>query len=153
MYPRRTVLFFLLILLPLVPAAIAQQSQHLFFRVTLGPEEKGPVSGKVLIFLTEGTGAKEIDDNPFSPKPIYVAATEVMNLKPNESVDVDTDGMVYPRGFSTLAAGDYEAQAVLDTEHTYNYSGRSAGDLISSVIPLKGWTPGHSVAGPHEEPT
>ena len=130
-----------LVLLFLSAAAAAQQPQHLFFRVTLGAQMKAPASGRVLIFLAEGTGAKEVDDNPFSPKAVYVAAKEVTNLKPGASVDVDTDDIAYPSGFSTLKPGNYQAQAVLDVDHTYNYAGRASGDLISNVTPLAGWTP------------
>ena len=47
-----------------------------------------------------------------------------------------------PNLFSTLPPGDYEAQAVLDSDHTYNYSGRSPKDWITSVIPFAHWKPG-----------
>src|SRR3984885_3132680 len=144
----RSFVFLPLVVSWLMATAVAQQPQHLFFRVTLGVQAKAAVSGRVLVFLTEGTGAKEVDDNPFSPKPIYVAAKEVTHLEPGASVDVDTDDLAYPQGFSTLKPGDYQAQAVLDTQHTYDYAGRAAGDLISSVIPLKNWT-----AGQGDEPS
>ena len=125
-----------------IASAQAQQVHHLFFRVTLGPQANVPMSGRILIFVTAGNGEKEVDDNPFSPKPVYVAAKEVTGLKPGASVEVDTDDIVYPEGFSALKSGDYDAQAVLDPNHTYNYAGRTAGDLISAVTPLKQWTPG-----------
>jgi hypothetical protein len=138
----RRIAFVPLLLCLLLASAVAQQPRHLFFRVTLGPQAKAAVSGRLLVFLTEGTGAKEVDDNPFSPKPVYVAAREVANLVPGASVDVDTDDLAYPQGFSNLRPGDYQAQAVLDTGHTYDYAGRAAGDLISDVLPLKDWTAG-----------
>jgi hypothetical protein len=101
---------FLPLLVPLLLAtAVAQQPKHLFFRVTLGAQAKAAVSGRVLVFLTGGTGAKEVDDNPFSPKPVYVAAKEVTHLEPGASVDVDTDDLAYPQGFSTLKPGDWRA--------------------------------------------
>jgi Putative esterase len=141
-------LLFALVLPSFPAAAPAQQFHHLYFRVTLGTQAKEPASGRVLIFITEGTGAKEVDGNPFSPRPVYIAAKEITNLKPGGSVEVDTDELAYPSGFSELKPGDYQAQAVLDTLHSYNYSGRGPGDLISTVISLKGWTPGRG-----EEPT
>jgi len=122
----------------------AQQPQHLFFRVTLGKQFTAPVSGRMLIFLEAGSGAKQIDENPFRPTATYVAAKEVPALAPGESIDVDTDDLAYPDGFSSLKAGDYQAQAVLDVNHTYNYSGRGAGDLVSDVVPLAGFVPGTS---------
>ena len=123
-------------------AALGQQPQHLFFRVTAGHEISAPVSGRVLIFLKAGTGAKEVDENPFAPTSVYVAAKEVSDLAPGSSVDVDTDDVVFPAGFSSLKPGDYQAQAVLDVNHTYAYDGRNPGDLVSDVVPLSGFTPG-----------
>ncbi|HEX3435479.1 MAG TPA: alpha/beta hydrolase-fold protein [Pseudacidobacterium sp.] len=122
--------------------ALAQQPQHLFFRVTLGPQIAAPTSGRLLIFLEAGTGAKEVDTNPFQPSEVHIAAKEVSWLKPGDTVDIDTDDLAFPAGFSALKPGDYQAQAVLDVNHAYNYKGRAAGDLISDVVPLKAWTPG-----------
>ncbi len=126
----------------LAAPVFAQQPQHLFFRVTAGPEITSPVSGRVLIFLSSGKDAKEVDLNEFHPSSTYVAAKEVHDLRPGASVDVDTDDVVFPEPFSNLKPGDYQAQAVLDIGHTYNYSGRTAGDWISPVTPLPNWTPG-----------
>ncbi len=123
-------------------SCFAQQPQHLFFHVTLGPQFTAPVSGRLLIFLTAGTGAKEVDANPFFPTAVFIAAKEVSHLEPKAAVDVDVDDLAFPEAFSALKPGDYQAQAVLDVNHTYNYSGRDASDLLSEVIPLKGWTPG-----------
>jgi Putative esterase len=120
----------------------AQAPQHLFFRVTVGPKISAPVSGRMLIFLTAGTGAKAVDENPFAPSSVYVAAREVSDLTPGEAVDIDTDDIAFPAGFSALKPGDYQAQAVLDVNHSYNYGGRSAGDLVSDVVPLASFNPG-----------
>jgi hypothetical protein len=129
-------------------AALAQSPQHLFFRVTVGSQFSTPVSGRILIFLTAGKGAKEVDENPFAPTAVYVAAKEVSDIASGASVDVDTDDVAFPAGFSSLKPGDYQAQAVLDVNHTYNYSGRSAGDLVSDVVPLASFAPGQ---GPEPE--
>ncbi len=110
-------------------SGIAQQPQHLFFRVTLGPQFTAPTSGRMLIFLTAGSGAKKVDENPFSPTSVYIAAKEVPNLAPGASVDVDTDDIAFPEGFSSLKPGDYQAQAVLDVGHTYAYAGRDGWRL------------------------
>ncbi len=126
----------------LAAPAPAQQPQHTFFRVTLGTQAQAPVSGRILIFLTEGSGAAEVDDNPFSPTPVYVAAREITDLRPGASVEVDADEIAYPNPFSSLKPGTYEAQAVLDPRHTYSYAGRASGDLLSKVAPLPAWTPG-----------
>lgn len=133
---------------PLVASSAAQQPQHLFFRVELSRQFTAPVSGRLLIFLSAGTGAKQIDENPFRPTATYVAAKEIPALAPGESVDVDADDLAFPGGFSSLKPGDYQAQAVLDVNHTYNYSGRGTGDLVSDVVPLAGFAPG---AGPEPD--
>ena len=125
-----------------VASAFGQQPRHLFFRVTAGPAITAPVSGRLLIFLTAGKDAKRVDLSPFQPTAVFVAAKEISDLKPGASVDVDTDDIAYPGPFSDLKPGDYEAQAVLDVGHTYNYSGRTAGDWTSAVVPLTGWRPG-----------
>lgn len=125
-------------------AALAQSSPHLFFRVTLGPQFTSSMSGRVIIFLEPGEGAKSVDENPFHPTAVYLAAREISDLRPGGSVEIDTDNLVFPSGFSTLKPGDYQAQAVLDVSHTYAYSGREPGDLISDVTPLRSFTPGQS---------
>lgn len=134
-------------LLPVILASftactLAQQQQHLFFRVTVGPAIQQPVSGRLLLFLAKGTGAEEVDINPIQPTETYVAAAEIPYLSPNGSVEIDTDGLVFPSEFSSLPKGDYQMQAVLDIHHAYNYGGRHAGDLISNVVALTHWTPG-----------
>ncbi len=136
--------WFLTVLAVVLCAAsgIAQQPQHLFFRVTLGPQFTAPTSGRMLIFVTAGSGAEKVDENPFSPTSVYVAAKEVPNLAPGASVDVDTDDIAFPEGFSSLKPGDYQAQAVLDVGHTYAYAGRAVGDLVSEVLPLAAFHPG-----------
>ena len=85
---------------------------------------------------------KKIDEDPFHPTSVYIAAKEVPYLAPGASVDVDTDDIAFPEGFSSLKPGDYQAQAVLDVGHTYAYGGREAGDLVSDVVPLAAFHPG-----------
>lgn len=114
----------------------APAPRHLFIRVTLAKSFSSPVSGRLLIFLRPGAGAALLDTDPFHPEAVSVAAKEVYDLSPGSSVDVDTDDIAYPAGFSRLAPGDYQAQAVLDVNHSYNYGGRSPGDPISEVTPL-----------------
>ena len=129
-------------------AAVAQQPRHLFFRVTAGPAVHAPISGRLLVFIRRGTGAKHISINEFDPNATWVAAREVHDLAPGAAIDIDTDQIAYPRPFSSLAPGDYQVQAVLDVHHTYNYSALTPGDLISPVLTLTQWTPGQ---GPEPE--
>jgi enterochelin esterase-like enzyme len=102
---------------------------------------KQPESGRLLVFVGRGSGAKEIDTNPFSPSSVYVAARDVGGMNPGETVDVDVDEMIFPGPLSGADAGDYQAQAVLDVGRNYNYLGRAAGDLISPVVAMPSWNP------------
>jgi len=128
-------------------AAAQQQSfpQHLFFRVTLGPQFSSPVSGRLLLFVSPGHGDKAVDSDMMMPSKTYVAAKEVPYLAPGQTVSVDADDVVFPEPLSNARFGDYEAQAVLDVGHTYNYSGRTPGDLESEVAALPAWNPQQQV--------
>jgi S-formylglutathione hydrolase FrmB len=137
-----------LLLFLFAPLALAAQapyaplSPHRVFRVTLDGASTQPVSGRLLLFAlpakdaaAQARGGKvtEVDTNPFRPTQTAVAAMEVHDLVPGASVLVDADAQAFPEGFSKLAPGDYDMQAVLDIDHDYNYGGRGAGDLISNV--------------------
>ena len=119
-----------------VPAA------HVFFRVRAASSLPGPVSGRLLVFVKAGSGDKEVTTDEFRPTATWVAAEEIHDLKPGTEVELDADEMAFPKPFSQLSPGTYEAQAVLDVEHTYNYSGRSAEDWVSGVAALGDWQPG-----------
>ena len=113
-----------------------------FFRIQAGPSLPGPVSGRLLVFIKQGSGDKEVAVNEFHPTDTWVAAQEIRDLEPGESVEVDADREAFPKPFSDLTAGLYEVQVVLDVDHTYNYSGRSERDWMSPVVTLAGWHPG-----------
>ncbi len=100
-----------------------------------------PVSGRLLIFMKQGSGDKEVEAEEFRPEATSVTAREVHDLAPGSSIEVDADQIAFPQSFSALPAGNYEAQAVLDVDHTYNYSGRSDKDWVSPVITLAAWSP------------
>ena len=115
---------------------------HLFFRVTAGSALRAPLSGRLLLFVARGTGARQVSINEFKPDATWVAARNVHDLAPGAALDIDADRTAYPKPLSELPAGDYQVQAVLDVHHTYNYSGLTPGDLISPVLTLHQWTPG-----------
>ncbi|AGG88550.1 alpha/beta hydrolase [Rhodanobacter denitrificans] len=118
---------------------------HSPFRVELGSTLTQPASGRLLLFATDAKAAiaaakdgkvDEVDANPFGATQASVAAREVSRLVPGQGVEIDADALAYPAGWSQLPPGDYFVQAVLDVDHSYNYSGRGAGDLVSSVVKL-----------------
>jgi enterochelin esterase-like enzyme len=130
--------------LGLAQAVSSASPKHLFFHVTLGPQQTQSVSGRLLILVEPGTKLENVDVNEFHPGGVYVAAKDVSYWKPGESVDIDVDNIAYPAGFSTLPPGDYVAQAVLDTAHKFAYYGRLPGDLESAPTALPHWTPDSS---------
>ena len=76
-----------------------------------------------------------------APAKTYIAAKEVPYLAPGQTVEIDADDLVFPAPLSNAVPGDYEAQAILDVGHAYNYSGRTPGDLESDVAALVAWDP------------
>lgn len=106
--------------------------------------------------MKEGVGDKEVALSEFHPGDVAVAAMEIHDLKPGATVEFDADQTAYPKPFDTMPRGTYEVQAVLDVDHTYNYSERGPEDWISNVVPLSAWTPGSTepvlVLDHHPEP-
>lgn len=128
--------------IPLLFAQAQPPAPHVFFRVQAAPSLAAPVSGRLLIFLRQGSGDKEVTTDEFRPTATWVCAREIHDLEPGNSVEVDADQIAFPKPFAELAPGMYEAQAVLDVNHTFNYGGRQPPDWISPVVTLAGWTPG-----------
>ncbi|HTX74694.1 MAG TPA: alpha/beta hydrolase-fold protein [Terracidiphilus sp.] len=127
------------------PMGVAQQeapAAHTFFRVGAAAALQTPISGRLLIFLKSGTGDTTIDNDEMHPTGTWICAHEVRDLKPGDTVEVDADEAAFPQPFSALPGGVYEAQAVLDVEHDYNYHGRTTEDWVSPVVTLAGWRPG-----------
>jgi len=125
---------------------------HRFFHVQLDSSASAtPTSGRLLLFAVEAKAAEadaktesdgksstvdDVDANPFSATQTSVAAREISRWTPGQINDIDADQLAFPAGFSQLPPGDYYVQAVLDTDHSYNYLGRGAGDLVSNVVKL-----------------
>ncbi len=119
---------------------------HSPFRVGLGNAQHEPVSGRLLLFAVDAKAAaaaakdgkvEEVDASPFGAVQASVAALEVGRLVPGQGVEIDADALAYPAGWSRLPPGEYFVQAVLDTNHDYNYGGRGAGDLVSPVLKVR----------------
>jgi hypothetical protein len=145
---------FLLLLFGLLSGTAYSQTAappaHRFFHVQLSDSASAKAtSGRLLLFALDAKAAEaqakkesdgksstvdEVDANPFAATPTTVAAREVSYLTPGQGVDIDADQLAFPAGYSQLPPGDYYVQAVLDVDHTYNYSGRGAGDLVSDVM-------------------
>jgi hypothetical protein len=113
--------------------------QHAFFHValdkSLASSVNSPVSGRLLLFIgpasPDGKPPESVDMQMMALTSVYIAAKEVPSLAPGASVDIDADDIVFPAPLSLAASGKYQVQAVLDVHHSYNYDGRSAGDIVS----------------------
>jgi hypothetical protein len=111
------------------------------FMVKISPSLPGPVSGRLLVFMKQGQGDRNVDvqqydPQGFHPKDIWVAAKEIRDVRPGESVELNANDEAFPHAFSQAPVGQWEAQAVLDVGHTYNYSGRLTTDWQSGVASL-----------------
>lgn len=127
-------------------AGITHQFFHVRLAATATPQ---PKAGRLLLFAIDAKTAVaaakaasdgksetvgEVDADPFHATETSVAAREISDWTPGQTVDIDADQMAFPAAFSRLPPGDYLLQAVLDVNHDYNYHGRSGGDLLSKVV-------------------
>jgi hypothetical protein len=137
---RRLVLL-LLLALPLWAA------EPLRFRVTLAPElGTGTVSGRLLLFLQAGTSAhKPLEPDFLEPHKVWMEAIEVHDLAPGRPLEV-APTLAFPKPFAEAAPGDYQLMAVLDTRHTFAYSGLGEGDLRSEVVTVRDFNPASAAA-------
>jgi len=111
------------------------------FHVGLGQASAAPVSGRLLIFAKLlGPGDKRpvtrVDMDQIDTHATAIAAQQVARLAPGATVDIDADISAFPTPFSQLKPGHYAVQAVLDRDHSYNYTSRGPGDLVSGVVEM-----------------
>lgn len=113
------------------------------FHVDVAEPHGAPVSGRLLVFAVDAKTAEssakdgkvtEVDANPLAPEQVSIVGEEVSHLVPGQGVNIGADAITYPHPLAQLPPGDYYVQAVLDTNHTYNYTGRGAGDMVSDVV-------------------
>ena len=123
-------------LLATLAVAAAAHAAPVTFRIDAGACSVQPVSGRMLVFAKPLTGTDlpaSVDTGSFNASDTPVAAQEVDAITAGRPVIVDADVIAFPKPFSQLAPGRYAVQAVLDRDHSYNYSGRGAGDCVSPV--------------------
>jgi S-formylglutathione hydrolase FrmB len=113
------------------------------FKVELGSTlSSSPVSGRLLIFMTRSTEAMEVvQPSFFDFDKVWVAAREIRNLAPGETIEISADILAYPAPFSTAPAGDYQIMALLDVDHSFPYSQMGPGDLRGVVVSAPGLKP------------
>ena len=136
-------LFVALIVSALTNAAAVSAAERIRFEISIDAAlVQQPVSGRLLIFMTSQTKALEVVQPDFlNPRSVWLAGIEVRNMAPDKVVDVDPDALAFPDAFSVAPAGDYQAMALLDVDHSYTYNGMGAGDLYSAVATVRNLTP------------
>ncbi len=131
-------------ILPAVIAAIFATpviAAPVVFHVTLGQASPAPVSGRMLVFAKvlgpdDKRPVARVDMDQIDTRASAIAAEDVARLEPGATLEFDADVMAFPTPFSQLKPGRYAVQAVLDRDHSYNYTGRSSGDLVSGVVEM-----------------
>jgi hypothetical protein len=122
-------------------AALAPPAAPVVFQVNLGQASASPVSGRLLVFAkalgpADKAPISRVDMDQIDTHAVAIAAGEVTHLEPGAAVALDADTTAFPRPFSQLKPGRYAVQAVLDRDHSYNYTGRGPGDLVSAVVEM-----------------
>ena len=128
-------------------ASFAQAPAHcpLRFRVTLTREAAAaPVSGRLLVFMTDDTVPHDELSIGFFPGRLWVAAEEYESIAPGETVEFDPDMTAYPRAFSKAKPGSYQLMALLDRDHIYVQQGPGDEDLRGPVVRLASLDPGNT---------
>ncbi len=133
----------ILLLTGFAACAAHAQKAHRIFHIQAGSAITQPISGRLLLFMQRGKGDAQLapDALELSTHPVWIAAQEIHDLQPGGEVDVDADIEAYPQPFSRATGSGWEVQAVLDVNHTYNYSERIAADWESTVVPMSGAEP------------
>lgn len=100
-------------------------------------QNKQSFSGRLLIFMTASDKTLEtIQPQYDDPTAVYVTGVEVENIAAGQTIEVDPDTLAFPAKFSEAKAGEYQVMALLDQDHSYNYDGMGAGDVVSKVTKI-----------------
>ncbi len=115
------------------------------FRITLPPAAAGPVSGRMLVFMTSEAGKRDTLGVSWFGHSTWVAGAEYESISPGQTVEFDADTEAWPKAFSQAEPGTYQFMALLDRDHDYNYYGQDADDLYSPVVTFAN-VPGSEIA-------
>jgi len=139
----------MLLLAGVCSAQAAAAADKQFITIQLDASASQATNGRLLVFARDAKSAEAealeksekkssevtvVDADPFSATATAVTAREVSRIQPGQSIAIDGDDIAFPQPYSQLPPGDYYVQAVLDVDHSYNYTGRGAGDWVSDVV-------------------
>jgi len=119
-------------------AALASPTQvagPVRFHVVL-PADVAPqgARGRLLVFMTDQPGNRDVLTTGFVPGDVAVAAGELDFLASGATYAFNPDEKCFPRPFSSYVKGRYQFMALLDTDYSFVYSGLGPGDLYSPVV-------------------
>jgi hypothetical protein len=111
------------------------------FHLSLAQASATAISGRLLVFAkplgpADRRPVTSVDMDQIDTHATAIAAQEVPHLEPGATVDLDADVTAIPTPFSQLRPGRYAAHAVLDRDHSHNYTGRGPGDFVSGVVEM-----------------
>lgn len=138
---RRVLVVALLCALPAVQAGAEQVAIPLRVAVPAGSAH---ASGRLLVSLVpaqaaereaQGKAVRRVSVSAFGGASGALIGMDVPDLAPGKPLVVDSETQAWPSGLSTLPAGEYYLQAVLDTARDNNYGGSSDDDISS--VPVK----------------
>ncbi|MFZ3483535.1 alpha/beta hydrolase [Sphingomonas sp. 3-13AW] len=121
-------------------ALIGTTTPETRFSVTLARDDTGHAGGRLLLFAEAATAENATFDAVDIRGPgdrIAVAARDITDFGPDRRVTIDTEESAFSTGFTTLPAGPYRVQVVLDRNRDYAYGGRGPGDLVSKVVTVR----------------
>lgn len=148
---KTRILPLLLALVGAIGAQAANAADNQFLTIQLDAGASQATQGRLLVFARDAKSAETealerskekssvvtvVDADPFSATATAVTAKEISRIQPGQSVAIDGDDIAFPMPYSKLPPGDYYVQAVLDVDHSYNYTGRGAGDWVSDVVKI-----------------
>ena len=125
----------------------ATRGGPLRFQITLANEVASEATaGRLLVFMSASAEERQFLSVGFIPGDTWVAALEVTHFAPGQTLEFNPDLKAYPQPFSQARPGNYQVMALLDTDHSYTYSGQNEGDLYSPVLKLRNLTPSNGGA-------
>src|SRR5256885_5111573 len=94
--------------------------------------------------MSGSPGKQERLETGFVPGETWLAAMEARWLIPGRAFEFDPDQLAFPHPFSHAKPGSYQFMALLDTDHSYAYTGQNAGDLCGPVVAVPALDPMHA---------
>ena len=138
-------LCFVLLTSLLLAGQSESRSGPLRFRITLAKEATAKATaGRLLVFMTDSPQERQSLSTGFVPGSTWLAAMEIENLAPGQTIEFDPDIKAFPKPFSQAKPGAYQFMALLDPNHTYAYHGQDKGDIAGPVIKVENLDPANT---------